>query len=127
MDMSKYAGQSFIKIDDVRDGPIEEQIAAFGMGKFDRPVLTFESGDMMSLNQTNVRTLIRAYGKDGRSWIGHTIELFEGEVEFEGKPQESVLIKPISEPTEEQATTAAKRDAAIIPPPDKMDDEIPFS
>ena len=67
MDMSKYAGQSFIKIDDVRDGPIEEQIAAFGMGKFDRPVLTFESGDMMSLNQTNVRTLICAYGKDGRA------------------------------------------------------------
>ena len=126
MDMSKYAGTNFIKIDNVRDGPIEQQIAAFGMGKFDRPVLTFENGDMMTLNQTNVRTLIRAYGKDGRNWIGHTIELFEGEVEFEGKPQESVLIKPISEPTQEQATDAAKRDAAIAPPPDKMDDEIPF-
>lgn len=126
MDMSKYAGQSFIKLTDVRDGPIQEQIAAFGMGKFDRPVLTFENGDALSLNQTNVRVLIRAYGKDGRSWVGHTIELYAGETEFEGKTQESVLINPVSKPTQEQATTAAKRDAAIPPPRDDMNEEIPF-
>jgi hypothetical protein len=126
MDMTKYAGQSFVKLDDVRDGPIQEQIAAFGMGKFDRPVLTFENGDALSLNQTNVRVLIRAYGKDGRSWIGHTVELYAGETEFEGKTQQSVLISPVSKPTQEQAAVATKRDAAIVPPHDKMDDELPW-
>ena len=27
MDMKKYSGEHFIKVDDVRDDPIEEQIA----------------------------------------------------------------------------------------------------
>ncbi len=54
MDMRKYSGESFIKVDDVRDGPLQMQIAVIKEGKFDRPELVFESGEIFSLNATNI-------------------------------------------------------------------------
>ncbi len=142
MDMSKYAGKSFVKVDDVRAGPVRKVIERYGVGKkYDKPELTFEDGDVLSLNATNVRTLIRHYGKDGRMWLGATVELVLGKVEYRGSLQDSVLVKPISpprsaseplppepEPEEDEPepergnvttmTRAGKRD--------DMDDEIPF-
>jgi hypothetical protein len=50
MDMRKYAGENFIRVDDVRDGPLPERIAAVKHGKFDRPDIVFEGGAILSLN-----------------------------------------------------------------------------
>ena len=41
-------------------------------GKYDKPVATFEDGSKLSLNGTNVGTLIRAFGKNDEDWIGQT-------------------------------------------------------
>jgi hypothetical protein len=112
-DMTAYAGSAYVKYDDVIDGSRREKIADARKGDFDRPVLVFESGALLTLNKTNTRTLIRAFGKDPRKWIGLIVELFAGETTHEGKMRNSVLVRPISE---------APSDVRGPPP----DDGIPF-
>src|SRR6516164_5593500 len=96
MDMRRFSGEHFIKVDDVRDGPIQEKIAVVRQGKYDKPDLVFESGDVLSLNATNNKILMRAYGRNSDDWIGKEVELFHGEIEYQGKMQEAVLVRPIS-------------------------------
>ena len=36
MDMRKYSGATFIKVDDVRNGPLPMQIAAVREGKYEK-------------------------------------------------------------------------------------------
>ena len=107
MDIKRYLRPSFLKYQDVVDGPRTERIAAVQEGTFDCLDLKFESGDMLSLNQTNLRTLVRAYGMDPEKWIGKLIELYAGQTTFDNEPKQSVLIKPIS-------------------PPNPSDEDIPF-
>jgi hypothetical protein len=117
MDMSRYAGTSFLKFEDVAAGPRQEKITGVDLGKYDKPILEFESGDRLSLNATNSKTLVRAYGAESDDWIGMVVELFPGQTEFQGKPQDSVLVRPISpgRPLDERT-----------PVKSEMDDDIPF-
>jgi hypothetical protein len=124
MDMRKYSGESFVKIDDVRGGSIQAQIAAVKQGKFDKPDLVFETGDVLSLNATNNKTLIRAYGPNSKDWHGKAIEMLLGEVEFQKKMQEAVIVRPVSPLLKPEEQTP-------LPPASSkgdggMDDEIPF-
>ena len=112
-DMSTYAGSSYVKHGDVVGAPRRETIAGVRKGDFDRPVLAFESGALLTLNKTNTRTLVRAFGKDPRKWIGLIVEVFAGETMFQGATKHSVLIRPISPPPS----------AVHGPPPD---DGVPF-
>jgi hypothetical protein len=121
MDMTQYAGASFIKFDDVRDGPFRGKIKEVTPGKFDRPVLGFADGAKLTLNTTNVKILCRTLGPDSRGWIGHIVECFAGETKFQDEVKDSVLVRPLTAPTEQQL---AER-AAAKPPPE-MNDQIPF-
>lgn len=105
MDMTEYAGTAFIGYDDIRNGPRQETITDVTIGNYDKPVLAFESGAQFSLNKTNTRVLVRAYGKDSRDWVGCRIELFGGETEYQGQKTNSVLVRPISP---EKAPAASK-------------------
>jgi hypothetical protein len=96
--MKKFAGEHFIKVDDVRDGSIQGQIAVVREGKYDKPDLVFESGDVLSLNATNTQTLIRAYGTDSDCWVAKQVEMFLGEIKYQGSDHEVVLVRPISPP-----------------------------
>ena len=78
MDMRKFSSPTFLKVNDVRDGPLQLQIAAVNEGKYEKPDLVFETGETLSLNATNVNTLIRAYGSKSEDWIGKQIELALG-------------------------------------------------
>ena len=110
MDMSKFSGAHFIKLNDVRDAPIRGIIAGIEEDeRFGKPVLTFESGEKFSVNATNNRILLRAYGKHDTDWIGKEIELYAGEVEFQKKMQPAVIVRPVSPPD-----------------PAEMNDPIPF-
>ncbi len=115
MDMRKFSGEHFVKVDDVRDGAIQGQIAVVRQGKYDKPDLVFESGDVLSLNSTNTQTLIRTYGTDSEYWIAKQIEMFLGEIKYQGSDHEAVLVRPISPPTKPAAVTKAD-----------FDDEIPY-
>ena len=85
MDMRQFAGSSFITVETLRDGPREEVIVSVEPGKYDKPVATFESGAKFSLNVTNVNTLIKAYGPNDQDWIDCTVELYIGDVKYNGE------------------------------------------
>jgi hypothetical protein len=124
MDMKKYSGQHFIKVGDVRDGPLQMQIAAIREGKYEKPEIVFESGDVLSLNATNNQALLRCFGSESKDSIGKEIELYLGEIEFQKQMQEAVRVRPISPPIEKPAKKPAPEMAPGMAP--DMDDEIPF-
>jgi hypothetical protein len=97
MDMRKYSGPHHIVLNDVLDGPVRGRITSVEEDeKYGRPVLVFESGEKFSLNSTNNKILMRAYGNQDIDWIDKEIELYAGEVEFQKKMQPSVIVRPIS-------------------------------
>ena len=113
--MRKYAGSSFIGLDDVKARPIQATIVQFAEGNYGRPVLLLDTGQRFTVNKTNVDTLIAAYGDDDADLIGKRIELFAGFTKYQGAEKESVLVKPIS----------PGKPLALVKS-DGMDDEIPF-
>jgi hypothetical protein len=116
MDMSKYMGNVFLKVDDVKaSGPIQVRITDISEGRFGKPDLTFHDRTQLSLNTTNNRVLARAYGMDSNDRIDKQVELVIGEIKYDGKMNEAILVKPISPPIENKA-----------PPKSEFDDEIPF-
>jgi len=123
MDVSKYLGSTFLTVADVKvNGPIRVVIKSIVEGRFEKPDLGFDDGTRLSLNVTNTRILARSYGKDTAFWVDKEIELNVGETKYQGKPQESILITPISPSVDKKASVAARR---IQGPANDMD-EIPF-
>jgi hypothetical protein len=131
MDMRKYSGNAFLKVDDVRDGPLQSRVAAVTVGKYDKPDVCFEDGTKLSANATNTRALIRAYGADSDGWIGHTVELSLGEIEYQGRMQAAILVRPISkaEGGEQATVEPAKRKKPVKKSSGGGfgNDEIPYS
>jgi hypothetical protein len=117
MDMSRYASRKFLKIEDVAAGPLRKTIAAIEEGKYDKPTVTFEDGTKLSLNATNVSTLIDAFGTtEHTDWLGEQIELYAGMLRYNGEDNPAVLVRSLTSP-------------AAIKQPGRgdMDDEIPFN
>lgn len=104
MDISKFAGSVFLKVENIKaSGPIRVTIVDVTEGLYDRPDLSFDDGTTLSCNVTNARALARAYGWESDDWKGKEVELAVGEIPYQGKPQESILVKPISPPIENKA------------------------
>ena len=122
MDMSRYASSSFIKVDDLADGPERKVIADIGEGRFEKPVATFDDGSKLSLNGTNVSTLIRAFGKNDQDWIGQRIELYAGTLRYNGNDNPAVLVRALN-----PLPAAARTPPKPQPLRDDLDDEIPFN
>src|SRR5262245_2579007 len=118
MKMSEYSGSAFVKMSDLVDGPLRETIANVEIGQYGRPVLTFTDGSRFTVNITNNKVLVRAFGDDGEDWIGHNIELYAGKTKYQGSETDSVCVRPLSPPA-----------ATAKPQPDRdggMPDGIPF-
>jgi hypothetical protein len=136
MDMRKYSGSSFFKVDDLKDRPPQQlRIADVAIGQYDRPDITFESGKKLSVNATNNEMLVDAYGYESDAWIGHVIELFVGDGQYKGKPTPMIKVRPVSKPAhygEASKQPEPVQQAPNVPPVssgthgDDMDDEIPF-
>jgi hypothetical protein len=124
MDMRKFSGATFLKLDDVRDGPIQKRIAGVVMGKYGKPDLIFEDASRLSVNTTNTRILINEYGWDSEDWVGHLLELYEGEGEFDGKTQDMLAVKTLSKADPGEAAEPVKKKPSK--PRDDMDDELPY-
>ena len=116
MDMRKYMGNVFLKVDQVKaSGPIRVRITGISVGQYDKPDLAFDDGSQLSLNATNCRTLALAYGFESGDWIGKEVELEVGEIRYRGESQEAILVKPISPSIEKKA-----------PPNPEFGDAVPF-
>jgi hypothetical protein len=118
MDMRKYVSGNFITLDDLRDGPRREKIADVVEGKFEKPNLVFEGGDLANVNTTNARVLMRAFGPETNGWVGREVELYVGPLEYQGGVQDGVRIRPITAETEPEPKQKS--------PGGEMDDESPF-
>jgi hypothetical protein len=57
-------------------------------------VVTFDDGTRLGLNKTNVRALVKAFGKDDAGWTGRVVELYGGVVRFQDQSFDTVLINP---------------------------------
>ena len=121
MDMSRYASSGFIKVDDLTDGPEQKLITNVEEGRYDKPVATFGDGSKLSLNGTNVGTLIRAFGNNDQDWIGQRIELYAGTLRYNGNDNPAVLVRALN-----PSPAAARTPPKPQPLRDEMDDEIPF-
>jgi hypothetical protein len=110
MDMSKFSGAAFLKVGDVKvNGPIRVVIADIELGKYGKPDVSFNDGTKLSLNATNNKILCRAYGTESDGWIGKEIELTVGEIEYQGKPQEAIIVQTVSPPIETKAMPMPKK------------------
>ena len=126
MDARKYFGVTFVTLKDLADGPLQAVIDKVEEGKYGKLNLVFEDSTAASLNATNSRALVKVFGPNTDNWLGHVVELSADELEYQGKAQPAILIKPISAPV--TATTTAEP-AQPAPAPrhnSDMDDDIPF-
>jgi hypothetical protein len=126
MDMSEFAGSRFLKVQDVKGGPIRARIVRVDLGKYNKPNIHLDDGNILSGNATNVRALCRAYGSDSEGWIDHEIELTLGTIEYQGEDQEAIIVNPIAPSLKPKAEGAAKLPKAKSKLKSEMDDEINF-
>jgi hypothetical protein len=85
-DVEEAGGELSVTLQDVeqvelRDGP--KLMAVF---EGEHPGLV--------LNQTNIRTLVKAYGDDSEDWLGNAITLFLIDVEVQGEMKRGIRIRP---------------------------------
>jgi hypothetical protein len=121
MDMRKFAPDAFVKAETVRDRPFEGEIAVVKEGRFG-PEIIFATGEIFSVNKTNVGILARDFGWESDDWLGKRVVLKFGYVKFDGEDKESVIVETISPPV------PAAQKKKLPPQQDgrNMDDEIPF-
>jgi hypothetical protein len=144
MDMSKYAGSGFLNVEKMkRRGTMTARIEAVNIGKYDKPNITIDTGEVLSANATVVSELIGLFGSESDDWVGCDIELYIGTVAFQGVPKEAILVRAVADapaptptPTAKQTNnggdTAAAERRASVPKSERkggkadIDDEIPF-
>jgi hypothetical protein len=124
VDMSKYASSSFLKPDDLANGPAQKLIADIGEGRYDKPVATFDDGSKLSLNGTNVSTLIRAFGPNDKDWIKKRIELYAGTLRYNGADNPAVLVRALE--TLPAAARTPPQPQPLQSLRDDLSDDIPF-
>jgi hypothetical protein len=124
MDMREYVGGDFVKVEHVRNGPRRERIVDVTVGQFDRPVAALEAGDMLTLNHTNTRVLIKNHGERSEDWIGKIIELQLGKLPYKGEEVDAVIVVPIDPPTRDPNQPVLPKPKASVG--EEMDDGIPF-
>jgi hypothetical protein len=119
-DMRRYASKGrFIKPDDLVNGPEQKVSAEIGEGQYEKPVVSFTDGTKLSLNATNVDTLIDALGPNREDWIGKKIEVYRGTLRYNGSDNAAVLVRAL------ELLPAAER-TPLKPQPVDLDDEMPF-
>jgi hypothetical protein len=121
MDARKFLkGATFLGVADVSEGPLRAIVDRVEEGRYGKLNLIFPDLSALSINSTNNRELIRAFGPNTDDWLGHTIEMYAGMV-FGGKEQDAVLVRPVDVP---KVTVSAP---PLIKPEDpEKNTDIPF-
>jgi hypothetical protein len=134
VDARKYAAAGFIKIEEVKDRPMRQRIVHVAVGQYGKLDATFESGRKLGLNGTSVGALMCEFGTDTDSWPGHEVEVYAGQVKYQGNLKDAVLVRPLNGASYDEMTdtspSASRHEQSEQPQPSKRpdpDDEIPFS
>jgi hypothetical protein len=137
VDVRQYTS-GIITGEDLSDGPrIERIISVFISDKHQVVVLELESGDQLYCWGKLGRTLALAYGYNSDDWIGHTIQLEQGDTytDKNGVTKHGINLTPLSSRDGNGADGSPQRvDPSKLPAPLKkhtrkedLDDEIPFN
>jgi hypothetical protein len=128
VDVRQYTS-GIITGDDLGDGPrVEKIVSVFISDKHQIVVLELESGDQLYCWGNIGRTLRGAYGCDSDDWVGHTIQLEQGDTytDKNGVAKRGINLMTITSRDE-------RTDPSKLPAPLKkhtlkedLDDEIPF-
>jgi hypothetical protein len=119
MDVRKYLGVMFVPLEVLQaSGPQQKEIEATEEGKYGKLNLIFTDRSAVSLNATNLRTLVEAFGFETANWPGHSVELAAGELKYDGKFNPAILIAPLESASVEKPSS--------MPRSDGMDSDIPF-
>jgi hypothetical protein len=116
MDMRAYGKTSYYKVSDFDDvnEPVIELIVSDAVGKWDKPVLNFLSGKKLSLNKTNVDTLIKAWGAESANWVDHEVELYVDTIPTQQGVTNAVLVRPITTPPKPAKRAALPTEVANV-------------
>lgn len=133
MDMRQYAPK-YIRPDSVRDGPIMTRILAVldEPDRYGRPVIELENGSQFSVNETNLKILINAWGHESDAWIGQEIELsLSTYKDWQSNPpvdKETVKARAILPTAATSGNSGTPLPAPVKRPSikDDLDDSVPF-
>jgi hypothetical protein len=143
--MTSFLNANYIRAEDLQENVLLEKIICEVKSKdFDedgevvtKPVIAFEDGSQLVLNQTRLRVLLGAYGPNANNWLGKTITISRGKTPYAGKPVPCVVIEPIlaariaaAKASEPPARISRRRKAAApvetVAAATPIDDDIPF-
>jgi hypothetical protein len=98
--MNDYLTSNFIKAEDLEEGVIiEARISSVSDREFEekgqatiKPIIRFEDGRGVVLNQTRLREMIKAFGPNPENWVGKTINVLRGTTLYSGRTVPAVEI-----------------------------------
>lgn len=102
------------------------------VGDDHKPVLYFQGKEKgLALNKTNSNNISVLYGYETDDWTGKPIELFEAQVDYQGKSVPAIRVRaPRGGTNGHAARPAAPPPASHTPPQyqtnNDLDDSIPF-
>ena len=126
MNMNEVYPSKYIKAADLREKEVSVTIDRVEMGEMGdgtmKPVVYFQGHTKgMVCNKTNSNAISSAYGFESNDWTGKQLILFQQWVEFQGKSDWAIRVKPpIPDKTESPTTKTISMEDSIV------DDEIPF-
>jgi hypothetical protein len=130
MDMSQWSSNSFLKLDDVRDQPRQEQIVGIKPpgenDKYPKPTAIFQSGKMVGLNKISVGACMAEFGAESNDWLDKYVEVRLETLDFPNGPTEMIVVRPLNTPRSNSAKPTAQKAPIARPSSAEMDDEIPF-
>jgi hypothetical protein len=120
--LNQFAGAAFLRPEDFEDGPEIKTIKSIVEGKYRKPDATFTDHTKLSLNATNVKALLKIFGDEieGDALVGQRIELYKGQIKYNGQTQDAVRVRAVGL----DATPLAEAGPSSGNPP--IDNDIPF-
>jgi hypothetical protein len=109
-DVEEAGGELFVTIQDAEEVELRDGTKLMLVFEGEHPGLV--------LNQTNIRTLAKAFGDDSDDWLGNAITLFVIDLEVQGEQRKGIRIRPPRTTKPRPAPRSANESLG--------DDSIPF-
>jgi hypothetical protein len=101
-DMNSYLISNYLRAEDLEENVTIESTIVEGTQTFEergrsitRPIVYLEDGRAVVLNQTRLKVMLTAHGRERSNWIGKTIKIRRGQTFYEGKQVPAVEIQPV--------------------------------
>jgi hypothetical protein len=127
MNMNKddFFPSKYLKASDLKGQSVVvkvDRVQKEKLGEDTKPVIYFQGKQKgMVLNKTNWTAIADLYGDESDDWTDGEIELFEAQVEFQGKVGPGLRVRKVRKPSKIESGPQPKQAVK-----EDMSDEIPF-